>query len=324
MMTKKHRNNNRDFLFLFLLFSFLFLYSCTKTVSIDIPDIKKKSTLFSLVGNGNQIQVRIGKSYGILEYAPEYSQGGQNYSCNSVIALSVNGNYIENLSKIDECYYTSINYIPKTNDVIDIVAFVNNSDTLISTTTVPEPVALTSAQLLDSAFIDQDGAYNSQVTIGFKDDPDQENYYEVYFMIHCNDSISGKGEYYGMYYYNSKSPIIINEDILDYEPRSIVFSDELFNGDKTEIPISFIYPNIDENLCENQDSSLVLIVYFLNISKEYYLYRKSLYKHLFAQHANILNGTIEPVNMYSNVSGGYGIFAGYSLYTEKLYPKMVK
>ena len=148
------------------------------------------------------------------------------------------------------------------------------------------------------------------------DNPNKQNYYEVYFRIQCHET---NEEYFHFANgYMSSSPILLNEDILDYEPKSIIFSDELFNGEETNIPISFRYPCINSNSGGTIASDYSLVVYFLSITEEYYLYRKSLYKHLFSQQTDIWNGAIEPVNMYSNVNGGYGVFAGYSLITDTI------
>ncbi len=282
--------------------------SCTKIVEIDIPQVGQKPTLYSLVGNSTQIRVSIGKSYGIFEYVetdslPEYVP--------SDILLTVNNIYSETLVYDGNCCYLA-DYVPENNDSLKIFAKIKSmNDTIFASTYIPEKILLDTVSLLDSAFIDEEGYLKSQITINFSDIPNIKNYYEVYFRVKCDEG--NTNDYIPVYYYNSNSPIIVNENILDYEPQSILFSDNLFDGENVSIPISFDYPCFDYETGEYVASEFKVIVYFLSVSKEYYLYRKTLYKHIFSQNTDIWNWASEPVNMYSNISGGYGVFAGYTL-----------
>ena len=293
-----------------LLFVIVF-YSCTKEVNIEIPKIEKKAIIYGLIGNNEQIKIWYAKSYGILDCVANNETSNDS----AEISLFVNDNFIEKLS-FNEYFYFSPNYLPKPNDNIDIIVTTDDYDTLTAHTLVPEPVMINYVQFEDSSFIDEEGYYYSQATISFNDIPDQENYYEIYFCVLCyTDTTEVFSNVYG---YSSLNPIIINENILDYEPKSIVFSDTLFNGDMAEITLSFDRPCSyvygQSSVCEFD-----LIIYFSNITEEYYLYRKNLYKHSFSQHTIFWYGAIEPIQMYSNVNGGYGVFAGYSLYTDTLY-----
>ena len=294
----------------FLLFV-VFFYSCTKEVNIEIPKIEKKAIIYGLIGNNEQIKIWYGKSYGILDYV----ENNEISNDSAEISLFVNDNFIEKLLFNEDNYFSS-DYLPKPNDNIDIIVTTVNDDTLTAHTLVPEPVIINYVLFEDSAFIDEEGISFSRISVSFNDNPNQENYYEMYFCARCHTDTTEV--FLNVYEYSSFNPIILNEDILDYEPKTIVFSDILFQGDTTEISVSFVRPCLylygQPSVCEFD-----LIIYCLSISKEYYLYRKTLYKHLFSQQTNIWDGAIEPVQMYSNINGGYGVFAGYSLYVDTIY-----
>jgi len=307
------RIQNTNLVKITLIIIFFIFNSCTKIVNIDIPQIEQKTTLYSLVGNSKQLQVSIGKSYGILEYI-DSDDLPENETAN--VELFVNSSFIETLSN-NGSYYYSLNYLPNSGDSIDIIAQTNKGDTLVASTLIPDIILLDTVVLADSAFFDEEGYLHSQVTINFNDIPNSNNYYEVYFWAQCDET--NPDDFIPVHNYNSASPIIINENLLDYEPQSILFSDQLFDGEEVGIPISFSYPCIDYNTGGNLETEFTVIVYFLSVTEEYYLYRKTLYKHLFSQHTDIWNGAIEPINMYSNVRGGYGVLAGYSLSTYLLY-----
>ena len=296
-----------------IIFTLIF-YSCTKEVNIEIPKIEKKAIIYGLIGNNEQIKIWYSKSYGILDYV-DYVENNEISNDSAEISLFVNDNFIEKLSFNENNYFLS-NYLPKPNDNIDIIVTTDNDDTLTAHTLIPEPVIINYVQFEDSAFIDEEGISFSRIKVSFDDIPNQENYYEMYFRARCYTDTSEV--FSNVYEYSSFNPIILNENILDYEPKSIVFSDTLFNGDMAEITLSFERPCSyvygQPSVCEFD-----LIIYFSNITEEYYLYRKNLYKHLFSQHTIFWYGAIEPIQMYSNVNGGYGVFAGYSLYTDTLY-----
>jgi hypothetical protein len=69
------------------------------------------------------------------------------------------------------------------------------------------------------------------------------------------------------------------------------------------------------------------------VTKEYYLYHKTLLEHYHNQEL-INNPTIEelslmqitgrPIDVYSNIEGGYGIFAGYSTFIYEIDNKIIR
>lgn len=136
------------------------------------------------------------------------------------------------------------------------------------------------------------GKYGT-MNITFSDPPEERNYYEL--IIHANLDLIH--EYTDLI----TDPVLINEGDIDYLPTSFFFSDELFNGQTHTISISGAYPSGK--------------AYLRHTSKAYYLYRKYYTRHAYNQQfqgdfwTTIFMG--EPQSMYTNIEGGYGIFAGY-------------
>jgi len=60
---------------------------------------------------------------------------------------------------------------------------------------------------------------------------------------------------------------------------------------------------------DNIEDRSVYYIRFYTVSKEFYQYYISLSKHLNAQDEFFM----EPVQVYSNIKNGFGIFAGYSI-----------
>jgi len=123
--------------------------------------------------------------------------------------------------------------------------------------------------------------------ITFEDNPDEDNYYELVFP--------------------NRGGIKISHPVFSIECDSharILFSDKLFDGEPLTLTLYSSY--LDKGKLRNVD-------------KSYFEYFKSLEAHLDAQ--NILSagdGGLDlffqplPTELYSNVTGGLGVFASYS------------
>jgi len=294
--------NNRNIILLLLIF--IVFAACEKVVNIDIPEMQQKPVLFSLIGDSNRIKVFVGHTYGILNYVNESELTNQD---STTVRLYVNNSFRETLTYTSN-YYIS-NYKATAGDSITLFVETNSKDTLSAKTYVPFPVPLDSISLTAFSFYDEENTLYSTATIHFKDPPGKPNYYEVFFRASC---ISDSGNFLDISDYKSNSVILSDEDILNYEPQSIVFSDRLFDGDKISIPISFSFPCFNDTTGEYIYESYILKVYFLSVSESYYQYRKDLYKYLYAKYGGIWEGNIEPKNIFSNVKGGYGLLAGFS------------
>jgi len=149
----------------------------------------------------------------------------------------------------------------------------------------------------------------SKLECTIADDLTQLNYYEIDIYIKYFDNYDQKYHIIGVGPLKNENQIINNENIIDYHPSTIVFSNELFTSTQQKIDIvirSFILDNIQYH----QNSKLIIIL--RKTSKEYYLYQKSYTLHEFFQTSDEIWGSPAPVELYSNVQGGLGIFAGYS------------
>ena len=83
------------------------------------------------------------------------------------------------------------------------------------------------------------------------------------------------------------------------------FSDELFNGN--------IY-NYTLEVEWNTQSGNILFANLYSIDRSLYLLNQSLRKY----NQNFGNPFAQPVNVYSNIENGYGIFSSYSYHTDSL------
>ncbi|MBK7028756.1 MAG: DUF4249 family protein [Bacteroidales bacterium] len=90
------------------------------------------------------------------------------------------------------------------------------------------------------------------------------------------------------------------------EGESYYFSDQYVNGQEFSIELPITYsgdtPGVD------------IFVELSTLSKDYFLFRKSLIKYNESQN----NPFSEPIKIYTNIENGYGIFAGSTLLFKRI------
>ncbi|MBE9468389.1 MAG: DUF4249 family protein [Bacteroidetes bacterium] len=187
---------------------------------------------------------------------------------NAYIDLYVNGNFKEKLLFNNKAYIS--NYTPKTNDHLKIFSSTQTYDTINAEATIPNKTLINNeaVEFTKNGFIDKEGFLNDLIKFQFEDPANTENFYEAFisFTVETDSTINT----YQPYLYYSNNPIIENEDQLIYELRSILFSDELFDGKTAFIDIAF-----EKHYINNNERIKQTRLIFMSISKEYYLYKKS-------------------------------------------------
>ncbi len=127
--------------------------------------------------------------------------------------------------------------------------------------------------------------------------PSQGSYYRFYPTLQINSMSSTTSSSNGNNAFNN--PAYGDPYLQEYTPSINVSSDR-----KLDLPKRYYQTNIP-----NLGTLLSHTGYFISCSKEYYLFYKTA-----PQNINIedftLSGSFE--NLYSNINGGYGVFAGYN------------
>jgi hypothetical protein len=139
------------------------------------------------------------------------------------------------------------------------------------------------------------------------DDPgDTENYYELRIYQTSTyeywefDSLYTYVERYLMNF-GTDDPVAEDYGSDNEYLNSILFSDEIFNGQKYEVTLKF-----DDWINSNYK---IYSFELKSLTREGYLYRRTIEK--YEQSSG--DPFSEPVVIYSNIENGYGIFAGYAL-----------
>lgn len=310
---------------------FIILFSACLKVNIEIPDTGRKIVINGLITTDNLLNVRISKSAYI---------GDMNTSIYSSLYNVDNAEvfFYQNSTRIDSLYYVgrpfdedrmyffgnywSERVSPIAGKEYKIVAKVPGLPDAITSTVVPNLVKIervdTSRVLLTP---DPNNKNSSKVQmickINFTDPSNDKNFY--LFNIYRIPSWGNPQNIY----FKSQDPIV-EEKLNSYqETEGIVFSDKIINGQKYGLavtvdanafgrPFSNDTPTADGIPYPDHIKTIYFRLY--SITEEYYRYIKTLNKY----NANYTNPLADPVLVYSNINGGYGIFAGASISSDSI------
>ncbi len=281
---------------------FILFNSCTKEVDITLPDIESKLVVTSLFTADSVLTVHISKSVNISDTSDLIVE-------NAIAYLYKDGILLELLDYDNNGFYTSKSILEK-NENYEIKVASPSFQQVQSTAQIPEQVELIASDFTQNAGIDEEGDNFSTVSIQFHDSKSTQDFYEIQFFEEHLGYEDKKNVYsFGGFSYD---PIIKAEGDQEYYPDYLLLSDELING-KTV--------NLDINFFDNSSSDRTLKIYleFRSVSKDYYLYKKSLIRHLANQFPDIWDGTGEPTQLFTNIKNGYGIFAGYTVDADTVY-----
>lgn len=191
-----------------------------------------------------------------------------------------------------------------------------NHKTATAKAGIPDGVKITS---LDTQTVLEFGYPALRINMTFQD-PVATNYYELKLFAYAPEIIHDKQTWetidtimsYQEIYYSFPS-----DGLIDNGGNSI-FSDELFNGKEYTLSFNTEKYYIDyllEGIEAFPDAEIFLLPELRSISKEYYDYQTSMVKYWNADG----NPFAQPVQVYTNVEEGFGIFAGFGKSNDTIY-----
>jgi len=277
--------------------------ACTKEIELKTKDATPLLVVNSIICPDSVFKVQVSKS------TPITSNEKREIS-NANVSLFANGNFVNTLIYDENGYYT-IGIKPIIGKQYELKVEANGFKEVSAKETI-----LDTTKIIDFTYISNTGydpinqVNQCDVNIRFKDKGSEKNYYEIILYTISSDEIHN---YYPNYYIYFDNLILNNEGDKEYNPTSIFFSDDLFNGTTCDFTIKIG----DRNVSENN----VLYAILRTTTYNYYQYRK-----LWTRHQNNQNQGIdfyqdifrgEPIEMFTNINSGAGIFAGYSQDVKK-------
>lgn len=261
------------------------LFSCTKEIEIDTRGFKKQIVVNAVFTTDKPIIVDLSYTHTPLDTFSVISDS-------IYAALYENGKKVFETKTLSNSITTGIK--PQSGDSYQLKVHIEGFDTLYACDTVPQVINIVDAYYIGPISVDKYGDQSAKYSFSIADPSETKNYYEFDWEYSREEKAT--------------DPVFTNEGDISYHPTTHFFSDELFNGKLYEFGVvSFLLRNKDVN------PSLIL----KSVSRNYYLYRKYLTRHLATQptldlEVGALIYKSEPQSMYSNIKNGVGIFAGYT------------
>lgn len=277
----------------------MLLSNCTKEVNLKIFQEKTEIGIKSLFTADSLIKIRVEQSVNTGdEFLPAIS--------NATIFLKEDDLNFDTLKKEIDGYYNS-NKPASEGKSYSAEIYVPGYTKLTAFNNVPRKVNILNATNTDSIGLDEDGSLVSEARITFADNPLKRDFYEIevkkHYLNEFNETI---GTVRGYYRELGKEPVLTNEGLLPYYPETLIFSDSMFNGQTIDLTINYIFSDFI-----GEYYGVKTFITLRHISEEYYTYVRSLILYSNSVENSIWGGS-EPINVYSNVVNGFGIFAAYN------------
>ncbi|MEY3425732.1 MAG: hypothetical protein RL679_1090 [Bacteroidota bacterium] len=295
---------------LFLISTLLICFSCTKEVDLDIPELPQKVVVNSLFCPDSVMQIHVSLTAGITE--PKI-----NNVDNATVKLFENDVLIKTIVSQQNGFYNSM-YMPKVGKEYRVEVVVPGFDVVWAEDKVPEngPIQTFTCKVDDD--FNQFGGQNSKTILSFQDIVGELSFFELLFYPMVNGNVYLNSGFGVSQTDKTNDFSIVADGDIDMNPLTIYFSDNLFIDQEKELEFNG-FGSFEFNSATNQKIYNYFIADFKSVSKHYYNFRKSWTKHLFNQNSDAhyddpltLLFLGDPIEMYSNVTNGYGIFAGYN------------
>ena len=298
--------------FILFLLAALVFSGCRKQVSdYERPDFDPQPTLNAVLQEDQPVWAQISLAQCLDSVHPTPCT-------NAEVLLYVDGQFAEKLQHEGNGLYVGETTAEALHEYACKVV-IPGFDTLFAKTEMPEKPVVTRVEIMENATVDEEGTACPAIMISFNTNPDKNLYYQS-----CIDAAFFSYSYYHGQVYNSTGakgtmhtsintddPVLLNEG-----SDQLLFSNEIITDNNYTLKVNASFNNHSYSHYGNEvvyDSIVrkgYVVVSMSGISESCYHYRKSqeAYQEPDA-YSNLFLGVITPINLYSNVRNGRGVFA---------------
>ena len=308
----------------FLISSIILLSTCSRPIDFEVDEHERKIVLNGLIRSDNLLRINLSKSLSVLE-----TNRIIEFIPNAVVQLYENGSFKEQMHYDTNGYYQA-NIHPTPEKTYMIVAEAEGLPTVRAITTLPKGIVMENLEFsYDSVYVNAElfdtisGEYydttflsfdNAKLSFSIDDPEEQSNYYfftiTTLSKIYVYEPPDFNARYIGddiisVGYENS----FLNDHGNDLQINTIdgdVFSDESFNGQNKHFEIGLF--NFGESV------NRLFYIYLFSINKDLYEYSHDISEYDDTQG----NPLVEPVQVITNIEGGYGFFSGCSVACDSI------
>ncbi len=283
--------------------------SCARLISDEFPDFEDLPAVNCMLVSGDSLTLHV-------SLAQKLDSTELTLIDDASVQLTQGESGSFQLSYQDNGIYTS-NHLVEPKAAYQISVLLDGYPEILAHDSVPTTCDISILSQTNNARLDEEGYFDASIELGFTDDPETEDYYEL-LMYKRTDNYSGL-----THLFNEQSPILLNEGFEPYTTESLLFSDELMEGEEVKMNLFYSAPNssgsYDNFRRYHEFQEHALIAEFRHVSKEYYLFMKSRYFYENTRYADFIEGTSTAYPIYSNVENGLGIVAAYSSSMDSIF-----
>lgn len=315
----KPRWNNKFYMNkLFALLIFVACLSCVDdtAVPVAIADTPPKLVLFATIemfepgplppgviipvdaNRETQFLITLSKTSNLLDSIKPVVEAAE-------ILLYRNGQLSDTAVYVDSLMQYSCTCLVKPSDVIRIVAYKEGFAPVEAQTVIPTRVTIERVALKYNAYTTENNMTYHELSLTFSDPESEVNFYELSASpgdcLNTSESFISSLPYYPPDY-----------DVWAVSLNDLYFTDETFNGEVTTV-VAYFYTG-----SYVQEGRFPQEIYLRSISEGYYRYKTSSLEQHYMRRSSSYFKQSEPVEVYTNVKNGYGMFGALQSSTKHL------
>lgn len=273
----------------FLMGLSLFVLGCQKDIELDVPGQEPKIVLNGVVMADSVLRVHLSQSRFVLDVGPLSNIE------NAALNLYEDGQQVGSWANIGYGVYEVIGFKPQAGRTYRVQASAPGFDPVSVETRVPAPMSGVQIVAVDSTFNESNGYADYKVRLRLIDPAQSTDFYMISRLTRKSDSWGGDGKF-KLGPLESTAPNVISAcgDVSEFSSFlcRVLLNDRTFEGKDREFVVNF------QNWEQGQN--------YLVVSK----ISEDLYKHMISRNHNFMsdgNPFAEPVPIFMNVDGGFGI-----------------
>lgn len=302
--------------YLFLISIFGLFCSCTQSVNLEFPEVEAKTKIMASFSPGEPINFHISMTTNME--SPELEE--------TVTDAEIQLFHFDQLVDViyhgpDQAYISEFTDYQH-GDTLRI-SMSSVEDILVTSETVIPPVLIDPVIRIDTMPLTKlDQGYYNNVEISFTDPENIDNFYEleVWEKVFPEWGGSVSSEDFRLNPLDSDDPIITLEGYYPPFPfiagltlHSLPFSDLTFDGHRKTMKFQVFTTMVGMSMRDAKRLIMIpekdIAIHFKSITREQYLYKTSLMRHLLARESDIVFGSGNPVDIVGNIKGGLGLFS---------------
>ena len=278
------------------------LFSCTKQIDFTADQIQEKIVVNSLFTEDSLWNAHISHSRSVLDNSPH------NFLDNATVSVfDESNNLVTTLNHVSDGFYQSSSATPIANENYRLEVDAPGYNSVTATNSIPTEVPIINVDTISTE--DSEGNPVLQVTMNFTDPAGVSNYYMLEMQYVLDYSQWGfDEEERGRLEITCNDPNIESVNSFSFLGEEnaynyLLLKDDQFDGQNYTLRFYVI------NWAEFKEIDLTGEIRLMNTSEEFFNYRKS-----YEVYENAINNPFsQPVQVFSNIVGGMGVFAGGTL-----------